>query len=326
MALMKTISLGSTRKFRTRISLGAGVIACLFISFPSLSQEAQGYRVKGSGETVNLRERKDKPPEPVALPAPGLSVSAPGPAPAATPAPLRPTLSPEEAFRLANQPQPQFVNHEVLAVVLRKYVTKSGWVDYRALQRDKEAQEDLRLYIEDLSALNPSSLSDPRDRLAAWLNLYDAVVIADILKHYPVNSLLKIKDWFAAKRFKVGGKEYSLMEVEEEIFRKELNDPRTVLARVNGGSSASRMLREPFLAGKVDEQLDERVLTFLRDPANVRYDPKRGVLTLSALFLWYQQDFPDLAAFLQAYLDRMPERFWWEFSGFDFQLNDAKLH
>lgn len=240
--------------------------------------------------------------------------------------PPRPTLSPEEVLRLANQNDNQYVNHEALGDILKKYVSKSGWVDYRALKADKEAVENLNLYINDLSALDPSSLPEARDRLASWLNLYNAVVIRDILKVYPVNSLLKIKDWFGAKRFKIGETEYSLIEVEEEVFRKELNDSRTVLARVNGGTSGPRMLKEPFQAAKVDEQLDERVLTFLKDTNNLRYNAKTKTVALSSIFMWYRKDFPDLAAFLKAYLDGLPQNFLWEYGGFDYKLNDAKLH
>ncbi len=256
-----------------------------------------------------------KPPEAVELPS-GL-VSAPPPRPAVTPA---------QARAIANQAPPEFVNHEAFGDILKKFVTKSGWVDYRALKADSEARELLKNYIADLIALNPSSLADPRDRLAAWLNLYNALVIQEILKVYPVTSLLKIRDWFGAKRLKVGDKEYSLIEIEEEIFRKELNDSRTVLSRVNASSSGPRMLREPFQAKKVDEQLDERALSFIRDPANLRYDPHRKMLTVSQLFMWYEKDFPDLPAFLAAYLDQLPQRFYWEFTGYDYQLNDAKLH
>jgi len=193
-------------------------------------------------------------------------------------------------------PDVVYVNHEVLGEILRKYVSKSGWVDYSGLKRDKEAMENLDAYVRDLSALNPSTLEDPQDKLASWLNLYDAMVMREILKYYPIENLLKIPDYYGAKRFKVGDKTYSLMEVEELVFHQELQEPRTIFARVIGSSSGARMLQVPFDARKIDKQLEERVQAFLSDPNNVQYNPKQRTLALNPTLLWYEREFVDVRA------------------------------
>ncbi len=290
---------------------------------------AQGYRIKSSGQTIDPRAAKDKAPpiEAFELPSAPTAELLGLPSVPGDPEPLvRPALTPERLQQLAAKPETPYVNHEALGDVLKKYVSKSGWVDYRGLQRDKESRELLHSYVVDLIAINPSSLSDPKDRLASWINLYNAFIIDEILKNYPVNSLLKIKDFFGARRFKMGEKEWSIIELEEEIFRKELNEPRAIFARVNGSSSGPRMQREPYDANKIDEQLEKRTLNFLADPANVRYDPKRRLLTLNSVFLWYEKDFLDLKGFLSTYLNLLPANYYWEYAGVDFQLNDAKLH
>ena len=162
--------------------------------------------------------------------------------------------------------------------------------------------------------------------MASWLNLYNALVIQEVLKNYPVNSILKIKDFFGAKRLKVGEKDYSILDIEEEIFRQDLKDPRAIFARVNGCSSGPRLLKEPFDAAHIDEQLEERTWKFLMDPDNLQYDPKRRMLMLSAVFSWYEKDFVDVAAFLSKYLNLLPERYQVAYKSYDFRLNDAKLH
>ena len=220
----------------------------------------------------------------------------------------------------------QYLDHSVLGSVLKKYVTKSGWVNYRGLLRDKWARADLEAYVKELSAMDPGTLTDPLDKLAAWLNLYNSMIILEILKFYPITNLMQIPDFYGKPRFHIGQKDYSLLEIEQEVFQKDLHEPRTILARVNGSSSGPRMLREPFKATTVDEQLDERALKFLTDHDNVDFNPQTKVLKLSAIFLWYQEEFGDLLAFLRSYLDLLPQYFIVNYSGYDWKLNDEKLH
>ncbi len=224
------------------------------------------------------------------------------------------------------EPEKIFINHEVFSSLLEKYVNKSGWFDYRALLKEKEDRDLLHAYVVDLAALNPSALEDPRDKLASWLNLYNAIVLDEILNVYPIEHMMKVPNFFAVKKFQIGDKKYSLMEIEEEFFQKEIHDPRTVFARVNGGSSGPRFLKEAFDPRKIDEQLEDRTWKFLLDPSNVRYDPKRITLYLNPMFLWYEKEIIDINAFLHNYLNLLPQYYQAAYVGFDWRLNDAKLH
>ncbi|MCE9624230.1 MAG: DUF547 domain-containing protein, partial [Deltaproteobacteria bacterium] len=197
---------------------------------------AKSYRVKGSGEILAPKEDPGKAALPPARP--GLETGFPASLP--TPDYVYHQVENPQAIAVPKGPPPVYLNHEVFSDILEKFVTKSGWVDYRELKRDKEATEQLDSYVRDLMALNPSTLADPNDRLAAWLNLYNAMVMREILKVYPVDNLLKIPNFFGLPRFKVGDKNLSLLDVEEVIFRQELQEPRTVFARVNGASSSPR--------------------------------------------------------------------------------------
>lgn len=218
------------------------------------------------------------------------------------------------------------MDHSVLGQVLKKYVTKSGWFNYRGLLRDKWSRRDLEAYVAELSAMDPSTLEDPMDRLAAWLNLYNSMIILDILKHYPVKSLMQIPDFFAKPRFQIGSKTFSLLQIEKEIFHEQLHEPRTILARVNGATSGPKLMREPFKATKIDEQLDEQVFKFLTDRENVRFNTSTKTLELNPTFLWYQEEFGDLMGFLRSYLDLLPKYFQVAYKSYDWELNDEKLH
>jgi len=235
---------------------------------------------------------------------------------------------PAEVTKTESQPQPEvpYLNHEVLSEILKKYVTKSGWFNYRKLRADKDDLALLHAYIKDVIALNPSTLVEPKDRLAAWLNLYNALVVDELLKQREVNSLLKLPKFFSEQRYLIGEKKYSLMDLEEQVFRKELQEPRTIFARVNGASSGPKLSREAFDARKIDEQLEAKVFEFLGDTQNVRFDPKRKILMLNPIFLWYQEDFVDLRVFLSTYLNLLPKYFQVAFGGYDWKINDERLH
>ncbi len=219
-----------------------------------------------------------------------------------------------------------YIIHEVFDSILRKYVNKHGWVDYRGLKRDKRAVENLNRYVTDLAKINPSTLTDPSDRITAWLNLYNAMVLQELLKNYPVKNVMRIPDFYGKRQFKVGDKEYSLIEIDREIFMKEIREPRTVLARVNGASSGPRFMREAFSVIKLEKQLEDRTWKFLLDRNNVDFEPRTKTLILNTTFLWYQEEFGDILPFLQSYLDLIPTVHQITYRGYDWALNDEKLH
>lgn len=219
-----------------------------------------------------------------------------------------------------------YVDHSILARVFKKYVTKSGWVDYEGLKRDKRVRKMLEDYVHDLSEIDPSSLKDPFDRLASWLNLYNAMIIEEILKHYPVKSVMEIKDFFGERRYKIGHQTYSFIDIEKEIFQKEIHEPRAVFARVNGTSSGPRLLKEPFNPLKLDKQLEDRTWNFLMNRENVDYDPRRHMLILSPVFTWYPEELMDVGTFLHSYLDKLPNFYSVTYRGYDWRLNDERLH
>lgn len=308
----------------------------LFLIPNGLAQETgKVYRIKSSGESAVLPEARTPKaiPESTNPPQSSSDPSSRGVAVPQSPSQekavyyqwnhgdRRTVRRHEKIIQPAN-----YLDHSVFDGILRKYIDKHGWVNYRRLKRDKRAMADLKAYVEDLSALNPSTLEDPGDRLAAWLNLYNALVLNEILKHYPVKNALQIPDFYGKRRFVIGDKTWSLLEIEEKIFRQEIREPRAVLARVTSASGAPRFMQEAFSASKIEKQLEDRTWKFLMNRNNVDYNPKTRTLILSSLFLWYQKEFGDTILFLRTYLDKLPKLFNVAYRGFDWTLNDEKLH
>ena len=68
--------------------------------------------------------------------------------------------------------------------VLKRFVTETGRVDYRALKADPA---DLDQYVSQLAAHSP--VSHPQDfparesQLAYWINAYNALVMKSVIEH-----------------------------------------------------------------------------------------------------------------------------------------------
>ena len=84
-------------------------------------------------------------------------------------------------------------DHSAWDRVLKEFVTEQGRVDYAALEANPAA---LNRYVTELAAQSP--VSDPQQfptrdsQLAYWINAYNALVMKDVIEHWPVQSVRKI--------------------------------------------------------------------------------------------------------------------------------------
>jgi hypothetical protein len=105
-----------------------------------------------------------------------------------------------------------------------------------------------------------------------------------------LGSVLKTTAWDI--RFaEVGGKKYTLNEIEHEIIRRRFHDPRAHFA-LNCASGSCPVLRsEAYDAAQLDQQLNEQARLFLQNPAKNRFDLGTKSAQLSSIFSWYGKDF-----------------------------------
>ena len=192
--------------------------------------------------------------------------------------------------------------------LVRSFV-HDGVVDYGCMQAH-EAQLDRYLAL--LASIRPERLS--RDaQLALWINGYNAFTVKLILRRYPnLRSIKEIPRRWKLRDWTVGGKRYSLDEIENEILRARFHEPRIHFAINCASKSCPDLASAAYLAGRLDAQLDAATRRFLGDPAKgARVVHKRGLfgdgdkLYLSAIFKWFRPDFErghTLMAFIDPYL------------------------
>mgnify|MGYP001068238557 CR=1 FL=1 len=235
----------------------------------------------------------------------------------------------------------QSFDHSLYDSVLKRHV-KNGKVDYKSLKADK----DFATYLEQLSKANPDALPTREEKIAFWINAYNAFTLKLIVDNYPVKSITEISalgkltafigdsPW-KREFFTINGRKMSLDKIEHEILRATFKEERIHFA-VNCASSSCPILRnEPYTAEKLSEQLHEQAKQFLKDTLRNRIDLKTKTIYLSKIFDWYKDDFTKSAGsiehYLAGYIDDenikqmlLNKEFKIEYLDYDWSLNEAK--
>jgi len=132
------------------------------------------------------------------------------------------------------------------------------------------------------------------DKIAFWINIYNARTLRVVAGHYPFRPGGGIRDipgvW-DRMRFPVMGRSLTLNEVEHGILRKEFQEPRVHMALVCAARSCPPLRAEPYRGKSLEAQLDDQVRRFLARPSNFSIDRQAGRVYLSRIFEWYGGDF-----------------------------------
>ena len=190
-----------------------------------------------------------------------------------------------EINRFNDDIQPYSFDHTIWNEILRNYVTESGLVNYKGLLSDRV---QLDTYIDLLKKNLPQDDWSRNEKLAYWMNAYNALTVDLILKNYPLNSIQDIKDPWKQRLWGLGSEDYNLDEIEHKILRK-MDEPRIHFGIVCASFSCPKLLNEAFTADNVDELLTKATKEFLADPN--RNTITASKVELSKIFQWFAADF-----------------------------------
>ena len=185
-------------------------------------------------------------------------------------------------------------NTDAFACLLKKYVDDDGFVDYHSLSQDAESLKGLNEYISALASVDLKSL-DRDQSLATMINAYNAFTLRliheYILSEGDLDSIYDIpeaKRW-KAERWVLDGKKVSLDRLEHEWIRPNFREPRVHWALVCAAYSCPRLLNEPFVGERLEEQLNLQAAYVHQDR---RYFYFQGdVLYITELYRWFKGDF-----------------------------------
>jgi Protein of unknown function, DUF547 len=141
--------------------------------------------------------------------------------------------------------------HHKLDAVLRAHVA-DGVADYPGIAPDVRFTE----YLQALERVDPERLPTREERLAYWINAYNAFAIKGILDRSSPNTLLGRLRYFKLKDYRAGGRDINLYDLERKILIP-MAEPRIHFAIVCASESCPRLRSEAYSADRIEQQLDD---------------------------------------------------------------------
>ena len=229
--------------------------------------------------------------------------------------------------------------HAPFTALLQAHV-RNGLVEYEAFAQSPEFPR----YLQALGAARPETMTR-EDRLAFWINVYNAYTIQLVNLHHERESIRNINMFLGVLRGKgpwketivnAGGRTMSLEDVQIKVIRAEFKEPRVNMVLVGGALSSPPLRAEAYEGTKLNAQLTEQTRIFLKErQTENRLDLGNSILHLSPIFDWNRVDFGKkdeaILRFVAPYFDGTGEkaafagsRLRIEFTDYDWGLNIQK--
>jgi len=233
--------------------------------------------------------------------------------------------------------------HLLFTQILNDYVI-NGLVNYEKLKDDKRLDK----YLEQLENTNPDNLLTDEDKLAFWINAYNAFTIKFIVEEYPIESINDLH-WgglylgsvlgttvWDDEKIMINGTRLSLNNIEHDIARKKFNEERVHFALVCASLSCPQIRSEAFEGYKLNEQLQDQGMKFFNDENRNRFNVKTRTAYLSKILDWYDDDFgsskKEILLYVSQFIDKKialdikKNTSQWKINylSYDWDLNDLK--
>ena len=220
------------------------------------------------------------------------------------------------------------ISHSLFGDLLHKYVA-DGNVNYAGFQSE---EDKLDQYLDLLQSVDPEALSR-NEQFAFYANVYNAWTIKLILTKYPGIESIKELGIFSTgpwkkKVVRLNGETVSLDHIEHDILRPRFKDPRVHFAINCAAISCPPLRSEPYLADKLDQQLEDATRSFINNPDSYRLEGQN--LHVSRIFKWFSEDFnEDALGFFIKYANQdlkeklaaNPEKISIKYLAYDWSLN-----
>ena len=189
--------------------------------------------------------------------------------------------------------------HQLYTAILQDHVDDQGLVDYQALRDDNR----LDTYLDQISKIDPESINDRDERIAFWLNAYNAYTLQVIRDAYPLKSInelhtgglylgmVKKTTIWHKDILTINGQKTNFFAIELDRLGKELKEEKAHFALVCASISCPPLRREAYEGYKLRAQLEDQARIFLTDSTKNAFNLDNKVAELSKIFDWYKADF-----------------------------------
>jgi len=191
--------------------------------------------------------------------------------------------------------------------------------DYRSALASDSLEKTLTKQRETLKAFDPGALEEKAESVAFWINAYNFFMLDQILTERPDGELVSsvwdyggrvnpfVDSVFERKNFVIGGRNYSLNDMEKEILlgeeyaSKGWKDARVHFA-VNCASVGCPPLRNAiYTADNLERLLAENTRRAFNTARHLQV--KGDTLYVTELFKWYEEDFEEASGSSKAFVE-----------------------
>jgi hypothetical protein len=202
----------------------------------------------------------------------------------------------------AKEPAPEKLRlHQTWDTVMKTH-NHGGRVDYAALKANPDG---LNSYIEALGSISEAAeMSWPKaQRIAFWINAYNAFTIKAVVENYPIrrslgfaglrfpaSSIRQIPGVWDKQKWSTAGRTVTLSEMEHEILRKELREPRIHFAIVCASVGCPPLRAEAYEGDRLESQLEDNARQFVLSH-RVKIDTTADKIGINPIIKWFSRDF-----------------------------------
>lgn len=189
-------------------------------------------------------------------------------------------------------------NHDAWDKLLRQYVSASGKVNYAGFKSNKSALDAYLKHLADNPVANDWSRNE---KMAYWINAYNAFTVKLIVDNYPLSSITKLhggKPW-DVKWIKLGDKTYSLNNIENDILRPRYKDVRIHFAVNCAAKSCPPLLNKAWTATNLNSNFERQARQFINNASFNKIEKNK--VQISKIFEWYAGDFGNIIDYLNKY-------------------------
>jgi hypothetical protein len=177
-------------------------------------------------------------------------------------------------------------------------VVHGSRVDYRTLVASRVDLDAVAAAFD--APETRTSAEWPRaEQIAFWINAYNVFTLRAIADHYPIrgrwfstaprNSIRQIDGVWTSLTWRAAGRALTLDEIEHQILRPVFKEPRVHVAINCASVGCPPLNREPYVASRLEAQLDAAARRYFASPAGLQIAGDR--LKVSSLLKWYGDDF-----------------------------------
>ncbi len=175
--------------------------------------------------------------------------------------------------------------------LLSKYVTPQG-VKYAAWHDNAVDRDALGKVVAAIAHEKPEGSRD--EKLAFYLNAYNANILNGVLENYPVKSVRDIAalfGFFTQNRLTVASEKMSFNHLEKDIIHG-FNEPRIHFALNCASGSCPPLRPKAYTGDQLAAELDQQTTAFLNgDPHGVKATEDGKKAEVSKIFDWNAGDF-----------------------------------